>query len=249
MNINGRNKLACLTRIEPDEKDIDERDKTFSMSLTDIKRMFGAAEDDRDTMTIYPLPHCEVIKDLVPDLTMFYRQYHSIKPWLIAPPKTTPGEYRQSPEERSRLDGLYECILCACCSASCPSYWWNGERYLGPAVLLQAYRWISDSRDTARLERLRALDDSFKLYKCYTIMNCARACPKHLNPAQAIANIKKAIGWELSAEKQRPQHPEVVEQMAREAPMSKPRHLADKPSKPATPEGPGAEWKHVHKDI
>ncbi len=165
MNIDGTNTLACT-------KSIDE-------VPGDIK--------------IYPLPHMEVVKDLVPDLKNFYAQYASIKPWLQ---KNSPAEEKenlQSPKDRELIDGLYECILCACCSTSCPSYWWNGDRYLGPAVLLQAYRWLIDSRDEATGERLDELDDSFKLYRCHTIMNCAKTCPKGLNPARAIGEIKKML--------------------------------------------------------
>ena len=166
MNIDGTNTLAC------------------TKAISDIK---GDAK-------IYPLPHMDVVKDLVPDLTNFYRQLESIKPWIRAndvPAETT--ERLQSPADREKLDGLYECILCACCSTSCPSYWWNGDKYLGPAILLQAYRWLADSRDDATQERLDDLEDPFKLYRCHTIMNCAKACPKGLNPAKAIANIKKMI--------------------------------------------------------
>jgi succinate dehydrogenase / fumarate reductase, iron-sulfur subunit len=148
-----------------------------------------------DEITINPLPHMPVVKDLVPDLNNFYKQLESVEPWLkttsTAPNNNT--ERLQSPQDREKLDGLYECILCACCSTSCPSYWWNGDQYLGPAVLLQAYRWIIDSRDEARNERLDALEDSFKLYRCHTIMNCAKTCPKGLNPARAIGEIKKLI--------------------------------------------------------
>ncbi len=167
MNIDGTNTLACT-------KAIDECGK-------------------RD-VPIYPLPHMPVIKDLVPDLSHFYAQYASIKPWLRTQ-STAPGsgERLQSKQDRAKLDGLYECILCACCSTSCPSYWWNGDRYLGPAVLLQAYRWIVDSRDEDTGARLDELEDPFKLYRCHTIMNCARTCPKGLNPAKAIAEIKKLI--------------------------------------------------------
>jgi succinate dehydrogenase / fumarate reductase, iron-sulfur subunit len=166
MNIDGTNTLACT--------------KAIGDVCGDIK--------------IYPLPHMEVVKDLVPDLKNFYAQYASIKPWLSSekvPEKTS--ERLQSPEDRAKLDGLYECILCACCSTSCPSYWWNGDKYLGPATLLQAYRWIADSRDDDTGERLDALEDPFKLYRCHTIMNCTNACPKGLNPAKAIASIKKEI--------------------------------------------------------
>ena len=164
MNIDGTNTLACTKAIE----------------------------DVADDVKIYPLPHMSVIKDLVPDLTHFYAQYASIKPWLQSQTPAPPDKERlQSKEEREQLDGLYECILCACCSTACPSYWWNSDRYLGPAILLQSYRWLADSRDEATGERLDELDDSFRLYRCHTIMNCANACPKGLNPAKAIAEIKK----------------------------------------------------------
>ena len=167
MNIDGSNTLACTKAID---------------------------ECGKQEVQIYPLPHMPVIKDLVPDLSHFYAQYASIKPWLRTQ-STAPGsgERLQSKQDRAKLDGLYECILCACCSTSCPSYWWNGERYLGPAVLLQAYRWIVDSRDEDTGARLDELEDPFKLYRCHTIMNCARTCPKGLNPAKAIAEIKKLI--------------------------------------------------------
>ena len=134
-----------------------------------------------------------VIKDLVPDLTHFYAQYDSIKPWLKSDTPAPAKERLQSSEDREKLNGLYECILCACCSTSCPSYWWNGDKYLGPAILLQAYRWLADSRDDAKGERLDALMDPFKLYRCHTILNCAKTCPKDLNPAKAIAEIKKMM--------------------------------------------------------
>jgi succinate dehydrogenase / fumarate reductase iron-sulfur subunit len=165
MNIDGGNTLACTKAID----DIDGE------------------------VRIYPLPHMPVIKDLVPDLTLFYAQYASIKPWLRTQTPAPDRERLQSKEERAKLDGLYECILCACCSTSCPSYWWNGDRYLGPAVLLQAYRWIVDSRDEDTGARLDDLEDPFKLYRCHTIMNCAKTCPKGLNPAKAIAEIKKLM--------------------------------------------------------
>jgi len=165
MNIDGTNTLACTK----DMKDIN------------------------GPVTIYPLPHMPVVKDLVPDLTQFYAQQASIKPWLQTATVTPEKEWKQSHEDRLKLDGLYECILCACCSTSCPSYWWNSDRYLGPAVLLQAYRWIADSRDEATGERLDNLEDPFRLYRCHTIMNCAKACPKSLNPALAIAEIKKLM--------------------------------------------------------
>lgn len=167
MNIDGTNTLAC------------------TKPIAEIK----------GEVNIYPLPHMKVVKDLVPDMNHFYEQYASVEPWLqtdTAPPEGG-RERLQSPEDREKLDGLYECILCACCSTSCPSYWWNPDKYLGPAVLLHAYRWIIDSRDEATEKRLDALDDPFKLYRCHTIMNCAKTCPKGLNPAKAIANIKSLM--------------------------------------------------------
>jgi succinate dehydrogenase / fumarate reductase iron-sulfur subunit len=152
------------------------------------------SNDEEDEVVISPLPHQKVVKDLVPDLTTFYAQYESISPWLKASaPISSDRERLQSPEDREKIDGFDECILCACCSTSCPSYWWNEEKYLGPAVLLQAYRWIVDSRDEATGERLDDLEDPFKLYRCHTIMNCAKTCPKGLNPAKAIASIKQQI--------------------------------------------------------
>ena len=140
-----------------------------------------------------PLPGLPVIRDLIVDMTQFFKQYNSITPYLINDTLPPEKERLQSPEEREELNGLYECILCACCSTSCPSYWWNGDRYLGPAVLMQAYRWLVDSRDEATGERLDALEDPFKLYRCHTIMNCAKTCPKGLNPAKAIAEVKKLM--------------------------------------------------------
>ncbi len=166
MNIDGTNTLACTKAID----------------------------DVGGAVNIYPLPHMKVVKDLVPDLSHFYAQYESIKPWMQADtPVSKNSERLQSPEDREKLDGLYECILCACCSTSCPSYWWNEDKYLGPAILLQAYRWIVDSRDEYTGERLDELEDPFKLYRCHTIMNCAKTCPKGLNPAKAIAEIKKLM--------------------------------------------------------
>jgi succinate dehydrogenase / fumarate reductase, iron-sulfur subunit len=165
MNIDGTNTLACLK----------------------------ACDDVKGDVRIYPLPHMPVMKDLVPDLTHVYAQHRSIEPWLKTDTPTPRTEWKQSVEEREKLDGLYECILCFCCQTSCPSYWWNGERYLGPAVLLQAYRWLIDSRDEATGERLDNLEDPFRLYRCHTIMNCAKACPKGLSPAKAIAEIKKMM--------------------------------------------------------
>ncbi len=166
MNIAGRNTLACT---------------------------HGHAECPGDKVAISPLPHMPVVKDLIPDLTLFYAQYASVEPWLKTETPEPQKEWRQTPEDREKLDGLYECILCACCSTSCPSYWWNQEKYLGPAALLHAYRWIIDSRDEATGERLDDLEDPFKLYRCHTIMNCAQVCPKGLNPAKAIAEIKKLL--------------------------------------------------------
>ena len=151
-------------------------------------------KDINGDINIYPLPHLKVIKDLVADLSTLYRQYESIEPWLkIKEKKSNTKEINQSKESRKKLDGFYECIMCACCSTSCPSYWWNGEKYLGPAVLLQAYRWIIDSRDEERKERLKMVSDKLKLYGCHTIMNCTNSCPKGLNPAKAISSIKKML--------------------------------------------------------
>ena len=150
--------------------------------------------DIKGELNIYPLPHLKVIKDLVGDLTTLYKQYESVEPWLKAKVgDKTSTEIKQSQEDRAKLDGYYECILCACCSTSCPSYWWNGDKYLGPAVLLQAYRWITDSRDEERKERLKKVADELKLYRCHTIMNCTNSCPKGLNPAKAIGSIKKML--------------------------------------------------------
>lgn len=166
MNIDGQNTLACITALDDIEGDV----------------------------RIYPLPAMRVVKDLVPDMTHFYAQYASIQPWMKTETPAPPDHERlQSKEDRAELDGLYECIMCACCQTSCPSYWWNPDRYLGPAILLQAYRWIADSRDEATGERLDELEDPFKLYRCHTIMNCASVCPKGLNPAKAIADIKRLM--------------------------------------------------------
>ena len=145
------------------------------------------------SITIAPLPHMPVVKDLVPDLTNFYAQHAYVQPFLKTDTPEPEKEWLQTPEDRDKLDGLYECIMCACCSTSCPSYWWNGDKYLGPAALLHAYRWLIDSRDEARGERLDDLEDPFKLYRCHTIMNCAQVCPKGLNPAKAIGEIKKMM--------------------------------------------------------
>jgi succinate dehydrogenase iron-sulfur subunit len=166
MNIDGTNTLACLKAID----------------------------DIKGDVRIYPLPHMDVVKDLVPDLNHIYAQYRAIEPWLQSDSAPPPDRERlQSIAEREKLDGLWECILCFCCSTSCPSYWWNGERYLGPAILLQAYRWLADSRDERTGDRLDALEDPFRLYRCHTIMNCTRTCPKGLNPAKAIGTIKQMM--------------------------------------------------------
>ena len=146
-----------------------------------------------EKMSIYPLPHMPIIKDLVSDMTNFYEQYKEIKPYLVSNKKNNEIEHIQSIEDRKKLDGMYECILCACCSTSCPSYWWNSDKYLGPAVLMQAYRWIEDSRDKNTIERMEYLDDAMKLYRCKTIMNCSNTCPKGLNPGKAIGELKKKI--------------------------------------------------------
>lgn len=166
MNIDGTNTLAC------------------TKAISDIK----------GDVKIYPLPHMHVIKDLVPDLNHFYKQYEFVQPWIQAlEPLNLQKERLQSIEDRDKLDGVYDCILCACCSTSCPSYWWNSDKYLGPAALLQSYRWLIDSRDEQKKHRLEMINDSFKLYRCHTIMNCAKTCPKGLNPAKAIAETKKML--------------------------------------------------------
>ncbi len=165
MNIDGTNTLAC------------------TKPLADV----------RGVVNVYPLPHLPVIKDLVCDLSHAYQQVKKVKPWLQAPPSSLKRERLQTPEERAKLDGLWECVLCFSCSASCPSYWWNGDAYFGPATLLQSRRWLVDSRDTATSERLKDLDDPFSLYRCHTILNCTNTCPKGLNPAKAIAETKKDI--------------------------------------------------------
>ncbi|KAI1283078.1 Succinate dehydrogenase [ubiquinone] iron-sulfur subunit, mitochondrial [Halotydeus destructor] len=178
MNIGGTNTLACICKI----------DETLTKSTK-----------------IYPLPHMYVVKDLVPDMNNFYEQYRSIQPWLQVKDESNLGlkQNLQGVEDRKKLDGLYECILCACCSTSCPSYWWNSQKYLGPATLMQAYRWIIDSRDEATDARLDKLRDPFSVYRCHTIMNCSRTCPKHLNPGRAIGELKKLLaGW---AKKETPQ--------------------------------------------
>ena len=165
MNIDGVNTLAC------------------TRGMDEVKGV----------IKIYPLPHMPVVKDLVPDLTAIYAQHAAIEPWLKTVTPAPEKEWIQTHDDRAKLDGLYECILCFCCTTSCPSYWWNADRYLGPAVLLQAYRWIIDSRDEYTGERLDHVEDPFRLYRCHTILNCSKACPKSLNPAKAIAEIKKLL--------------------------------------------------------
>jgi succinate dehydrogenase / fumarate reductase iron-sulfur subunit len=165
MNVDGVNTLACQKHIE----------------------------ECADEINIYPLPHMKVVKDLVVDLKKAFEQFKSIKPWLSKKTPNNKKENIQSVENRDKLDGMWECVMCFSCSTSCPSYWWNEDKYLGPAVLLQANRWIQDSRDEEKKERLNELDDSFKLYKCHSIMNCTNSCPKGLNPAKAIAEIKHEI--------------------------------------------------------
>ncbi|TYC64066.1 succinate dehydrogenase iron-sulfur subunit [Stappia sp. BW2] len=166
MNINGKNGLACLTHID---------------------------EQGDGPITLTPLPHLEIIKDLVGSLETLYAQYEMIEPWMKADGPEPERERLQTPEDREKLNGSYECVLCFCCATACPSYWWNGDKYLGPAVLLQAHRWLADSRDDHTGERLDALDDPFRLYRCHTIMNCTSACPKGLNPAKAIAETKRKL--------------------------------------------------------
>jgi len=165
MNINGINGLACVT----------------------------AVEGLKEPIVVRPLPGMPIIRDLVIDMTQFYAQYRAVKPWLIVKDPIPEIEFKQTPEQRDKLDGLYECILCACCSTSCPSFWWNPDKFRGPAALLQSYRFLSDSRDQAMNERLEELEGPYKLYRCHSIMNCVEVCPKHLNPTKAIGNIKKLM--------------------------------------------------------
>ena len=175
MNIDGINTLACIKPIE----------------------------EIKGTIKIFPLPHMNIIKDLVPDLSKAFKQLASINPWLQNNNQKHKSsskniqETKQLPKEREKLDGKWECVLCFCCTTACPSYWWNSDEYLGPAVLLQAARWVNESRDDGRKKRLNAINDSLKLYRCHTIMNCTQSCPKGLNPAKAIADLKKAIVTEL----------------------------------------------------
>ena len=165
MNINGKNGLACITRVA----------------------------DLPQHVTLRPLPGLPVIRDLIVDMTQFFKQYHSIRPYVINSDPPPERERLQSPQEREELDGLYECILCACCSTSCPSFWWNPDKFVGPAGLLQAYRFIADSRDQVTSERLDNLEDPYRLFRCHTIMNCVDACPKNLNPTRAINKIKELL--------------------------------------------------------
>eukprot|EP00916_Digyalum_oweni_P013863 GHVL01022683.1.p1 GENE.GHVL01022683.1~~GHVL01022683.1.p1 ORF type:complete len:274 (-),score=36.80 GHVL01022683.1:310-1131(-) len=174
MNMNGKNGLACLTPVPNQD----------------------------DPVEVRPLPNMHVIKDLVPDMTNFYRQYKSVQPWLKrkTPKKEGQREFLQSEKDREKLDGMYECILCACCSTSCPSYWWNPETYLGPASLLQAHRWVADSRDEFTRERLAKVNDTMKLYRCHGIMNCTLCCPKGLDPAAQIDQLKKKVREEYDTD-------------------------------------------------
>ena len=165
MNINGTNGLACI------------------MTVDSLK----------EPVVVRPLPGMPVIRDLVIDMTQFYTQYRAVKPWLIVKDPIPDVEFKQTPEQRDKLDGLYECILCGCCSTACPSFWWNPDKFRGPAALLQSWRFLSDSRDQAMDERLEELEGPYKLYRCHSIMNCIEVCPKNLNPTQAIGNIKKLM--------------------------------------------------------
>ena len=165
MNINGRNGLACITKLD----------------------------ELKEPVELRPLPGLPVIRDLIVDMSQFFKQYHSIKPYLVNDDPAPEKERMQSPAEREALDGLYECILCACCSTACPSFWWNPDKFVGPAGLLQAYRFIADSRDQAAEERLDNLEDPYRLFRCYSIMNCVDVCPKNLNPTRAIGKIKELM--------------------------------------------------------
>ncbi|HET8817710.1 MAG TPA: succinate dehydrogenase iron-sulfur subunit [Pseudidiomarina sp.] len=169
LNMNGKNGLACITPL-------------------------SALNGGSKKIVVRPLPGLPVIRDLIVDMSQFYKQYEKIKPYLINDDKTPPARERlQSPEERAKLDGLYECILCACCSTSCPSFWWNPDKFVGPAGLLHAYRFLIDSRDTATEQRLDELDDAFSVFRCHGIMNCVNVCPKGLNPTKAIGHIKSML--------------------------------------------------------
>ena len=165
MNINGKNGLACITRIA----------------------------DLREPIELRPLPGLPVIRDLVVDMSQFFKQYHSVQPYLVNEDPPPERERLQSPEEREELNGLWECILCACCSTACPSFWWNPDKFVGPAGLLQAYRFLADSRDQATNDRLDNLEDPYRLFRCHSIMNCVDVCPKSLNPTRAIGKIKELL--------------------------------------------------------
>ena len=180
MNINGKNGLACIMPISE------------ALKNRPMGSLLGMGSG-KDTLVLRPLPGLPVIRDLVVDMSLFYSQYESIKPYLINNTPTPAIERLQSPEERKHLDGLYECILCACCSTSCPSFWWNPDRFVGPAGLLQAYRFLIDSRDTATEERLAQLDDPFSVFRCKGIQNCVSVCPKGLNPTKAIGHIRNML--------------------------------------------------------
>jgi len=170
LNMNGKNGLACITPLSA----------------------LGKGKGGK--IVVRPLPGLPVVRDLVVDMSQFYTQYEKVKPYLINDDKLPPaGEFLQSPEERAKLDGLYECILCACCSSSCPSFWWNPDKFIGPAGLLHAYRFLADSRDTATEQRLNDLDDAFSVFRCHGIMNCVNVCPKGLNPTKAIGQIKSML--------------------------------------------------------
>ncbi|PFH37014.1 succinate dehydrogenase [ubiquinone] iron-sulfur protein [Besnoitia besnoiti] len=214
MNVDGKNCLACLTPIERSDReneamrlmpgqDIkhDRHEEEIVSRVTD-KINQAVFREKNPPVEILPLPHMMVLRDLVPDMTNFYAQYRSVEPWLKRKTaKKDPNvEYLQSIEDRKKLDGMYECILCACCSTSCPSYWWNPQAYLGPAVLMQAFRWIADSRDEFTAERLAAINDTMKLYRCHGIMNCTVSCPKGLNPAGAIQKMKDQVEAQFSPE-------------------------------------------------
>lgn len=168
LNMNGKNGLACVTPL-------------------------SALQNGNNKIVLRPLPGLPVIRDLIIDMSQFYKQYEKVKPYLINNDLPPAGEYLQSPEERAKLDGLYECILCACCSTSCPSFWWNPDKFIGPAGLLHAYRFLADSRDTATEQRLADLDDAFSVFRCHGIMNCVNVCPKGLNPTKAIGQIKSML--------------------------------------------------------
>ncbi len=165
LNVNGQNGLACIT------------------PLAGLKQ----------PVVVRPLPGMPVIRDLVIDMEPFYKQYRAVKPYLIVNDPEPEIEYKQTPEQRDKLDGLYECVLCACCSTACPSFWWNPDKFLGPAALLQSYRFLADSRDQATEERLDQMEDAYKLYRCHTIMNCAQVCPKGLNPTEAIGKTRQMM--------------------------------------------------------